>query len=622
MRAIAHRGPDDSGLFVDPSARVGVGHVRLSIIDLSPLGHQPMEALSGDVQLVFNGEIYNYRELRRELEARGGTFRGTSDTEVLLQLYLAEGQAMLPRLNGIFAFAIYDRRDRSVFLARDALGVKPLYYAATSAGFVFCSEIKGLLELQPDLRELDIVSLHRYLSFLYCPGNGTPFREVRKLGPGEAMLVRDAEVVEHWQWYELPVVRSVVQDLSVSDAIAGTARQIREAVHRQLVSDASVGAFLSGGLDSSAVVAFAREQVPDLRCFTIAVRGGVDSGTSDDLPYARMVAKHLGVPLEVVEVDADSMAADLETMVAQLDEPLADPAPLNVLYISRLARKRGIKVLMSGAGGDDLFTGYRRHRALQLEPYWNWLPHGVRATIERAGARLNQQNAIWRKASKAVSGATLEGDARIANYFPWIRESQLLELYSPVAKEQLGSHSAVDPLIDFLAEIPATTPRIERMLALEQRFFLTDHNLTYTDKMGMAAGVEIRVPLIDLEVVEFAARIRPEFKQRRSQGKWVFKKAMEPYLPKAAIYRPKTGFGAPVRRWIQRDLRGVVRDRLSPAAISRRGIFDPLAVSRLLAANESGQVDASYTILGLIAVEHWCERFLGKSVGAAVCRAV
>ncbi len=618
MQVIAHRGPDDSGMFFDPEPAVGLGHVRLSIIDVSSLGHQPMEALGGSVQLVFNGEIYNYRELRRELEATGASFRGTSDSEVLLQLYLAQGSAMLPRLNGIFAFAIFDKRDHSLFIARDGLGVKPLYYAAMPRTFAFCSEIKGLLELVPQARELDIVSLHRYLSFLYCPGNGTPLREVRKLGPGEALIIREGEIIKHWQWYQLPIMRPNAPKLSATNAITGTAQSVRQAVHRQLVADVPVGAFLSGGLDSSAVVAFAREQVPNLQCFTIAVRGGVDSGTADDLPYARMVAKHLSVQLEEIEIDADTMAGDLAEMVGMLDEPLADPAPLNVLYISQLARKLGIKVLLSGAGGDDIFSGYRRHRALSLEPYWAWLPVAVRRGIERTALRLNQKNPVFRKLARATSGSTLCGDERIAAYFPWIREVQLQGLYSPETRQALGSDRAVEPLLEFLHAVPLGVPPLDRMLALEQRFFLADHNLIYTDKMGMAVGVEIRVPLLDLEVVEFAARIRPDHKQHGPHGKWVFKKAMEPYLPRSAIYRSKAGFGAPVRRWIQRDLRPLIADVLSPKRIRDRGIFDPPAVAKLIAGNDSGQVDAAYTILGMLSVELWCQRFIDKPQQPAV----
>jgi asparagine synthase (glutamine-hydrolysing) len=367
LRAIAHRGPDDSGEFVDGAARVGLGHARLSILDLSPLGHQPMVSADGAVVLVFNGEIYNFRELRMELEARGFVFRGHSDTEVLLNLYLTDGETMLSRLNGIFAFALWDGRSQSLLIARDALGVKPLYYAALGERFAFASEIKGLLPLVPDARELDAAALHRYLSFLWCPGEGTPLRAVHKLLPGEAMVVRSGRIERRWTWYQLPVFRGVIADLDEKSALAGTESHLRQAVQRQMVADVPVGAFLSGGLDSSAIVAFAREVNPDIRCFTIEAVGGQEEGATDDLPYARRVAQHLGVSLEVVRIDSRQMASDLERMVVQLDEPLADPAPLNVLYISQLAREQGIKVLLSGAAGDDLFTGYRRHRAVQLE---------------------------------------------------------------------------------------------------------------------------------------------------------------------------------------------------------------------------------------------------------------
>jgi asparagine synthase (glutamine-hydrolysing) len=610
LAAIRHRGPNYSGVFLDPAARVGLGHARLSIIDLSPLGHQPMAALDGYVQLVFNGEIYNYRELRRELESKGHAFRGHSDTEVLLHLYLQEGEAFLSRLNGIFALAIYDRRTDSVLIARDALGVKPLYVTATARGVAFASEIKGLLALVPEARDLDVVSLHRYLSFLWCPGEGTPLRDVRKLGPGEAVHARAGRIQRRWSWYRLPVCRGVARDLDEASAVAGTANHVRTAVQRQLVADVPVGAFLSGGLDSSAVVAFAREAAPDLACFTIDVRDGGEEGSTDDLPYAREVARHLDVRLEVVEIAASRMANDIERMIGQLDEPLADPAPLNVLYISELARSQGVKVLLSGAGGDDLFSGYRRHRALELQRLWGWLPGGVRGTIEKAAARLDQRRPWARRLAKLTSGAALDGDERIANYFRWASEDTLRGLYSPAVRAAVGSHDAAEPMLAFLGGLPPDVPALERMLGLEQRFFLTDHNLVYTDKMSMAVGVEVRVPLLDLDLVEFAARIPSGIKQKGRIGKWVFKRAMEPYLPRHVIHRPKTGFGAPLRRWIRGDLKPLVGDLLGRDSIARRGIFDPAAVAALVAANDSGSVDASYTILSLLSIEIWCRRFL------------
>ncbi|OQX12635.1 MAG: asparagine synthase (glutamine-hydrolyzing) [Desulfobulbaceae bacterium A2] len=614
--AIAHRGPDDSGVFVDQAPGIGLVHARLSILDLSPLGHQPMSGADGAVVLVFNGEIYNFRELRHELIGQGVAFRGQSDTEVLLQMYLAEGEAMLPRLNGIFAFALWDSRSQTLLLARDALGVKPLYYAAMHDGFFFASEIKALTSWLPNAPALDLAALRRYLSFLWCPGEGTPFQAVRKVLPGEAVQVRQGRIERRWRWYRLPSVRGVVADLKEEDALAGTLAHLRQAVRRQLVADVPVGAFLSGGLDSSAIVALAREEQPDIRCFTIEAVGGQEEGATDDLPYARRVAKHLHVPLEVISIDAGRMADDLERMVVQLDEPLADPAPLNVLYICQLARQHGMKVLLSGAGGDDLFSGYRRHRALELERYWNWLPVSCREGIEGMAKGLNQRRAWARRLRKFLNGAGLDGDERLVHYFVWAGRDDLVALYSPAFRSTMGDAVAEAPMLEFLAELHPAAGPLERMLALEQRFFLADHNLIYTDKMSMATGVEVRVPFLDLEMVEFAARIPAKLKQRGRIGKWVLKKAMEPYLPHDVIYRPKTGFGAPLRRWMRHELRELLGDLLSPDSLKRRGLFEPFAVQRLISANDSGRVDASYTLLSLVCIEIWCRAYLDRS-GAA-----
>lgn len=610
IAAIAHRGPDDSGMFVDEAASVGLGHARLSIIDLSPLGHQPMEALDGAVQLVFNGEIYNYKELRKELEAKGHTFHGHSDTEVILHLYLEEGERMLSRLNGIFTVAFFDARTGTTLVARDALGVKPLYYTEQPQGVAFASEIKGLLKLAPGLRELDVSSLHRYLSFLWCPGEGTPLKAVRKLLPGEAMVLRNGTIERRFTWYRLPAFRGIARDLDERASVEGTERFVRAAVQRQMVADVPVGAFLSGGLDSSAVVAFAREISPDLQCFTIRQIGGAEQGVIDDLPYAEAVATHLGVKLHTVEIEASRMAGDLERMIWQLDEPLADPAPLNVLYICELARQNGMKVLLSGAGGDDLFTGYRRHRAVELERWWNWLPAGVRRGLEGVTSGLDRRRSVARQLAKLFDGAGLSGDARIANYFRWSREDNLLSLYTPESRAALGGAKALAPMLDFMKPLPASLPPLERMLALEQRFFLSDHNLPYTDKMSMAVGVEVRVPLLDLELVDFAARIPTNIKQKGGAGKWVFKKAMEPYLPHDVIYRPKSGFGAPLRRWMQNELRPLVGELLGEQSLRKRGLFDPQAVGRLVEANQTGRIDANYTLLSLLSIEIWCRRFI------------
>ncbi|WP_026079419.1 asparagine synthase (glutamine-hydrolyzing) [Spirulina subsalsa] len=634
---LVHRGPDDSGVFEDNEHGVGLVHTRLSILDLSPLGHQPMTSGDGRVVLVFNGEIYNFQELRVELETEGYSFRGHSDTEVLLNFYLSQRESvdgvkgMLRRLNGIFAFAIWDADHEALLLVRDALGVKPLYYSATQEGLAFASEIKALLPLLPrgnnlsdsPLGNLDAPAIDRYLSFLWCPGAGTPTQAIRQLGTGEGMWVKNGAIAAPFTWYRLPAFhphpwedktrpRSPAQ-LTVTEAIHGTEQHLRQAVHRQMVADVPVGAFLSGGLDSSSIVTFAREHNPSLQCFTIEVTGLQEEGITDDLPYARRVAEHLNVPLEVVQIDAARMAEDLPAMVAQLDEPLADPAPLNVLYISRLAREQGIKVLLSGAGGDDLFTGYRRHQALMMERYWTWLPQSIRVQLERLTGGLDQRRSLTRRLRKLFHGAALEGDARLVNYFRWVDRKDLIALYTPDFRAALGNSQAEEPMLDFLSELPPETHPVERLLALEQRFFLTDHNLTYTDKMSMAVGVEVRVPFLDLDLVEFAAQIPPRYKQRGREGKWVLKKAMEPYLPQDIIYRPKSGFGAPLRRWMRHELRELLADVLSEQSLKHRGLFDPAAVQRLIADNDKGTIDASYTLLSLICIELWCRQFVDQT---------
>lgn len=607
--ALAHRGPDGSGEYVDDASGVALLHTRLAIIDLSPAGHQPMLSRDGLVALTFNGEIFNYAELRAELERAGVHFRGHSDTEVLLELYSRDGMAALPRLNGMFAFAIHDRRSGELLLARDGLGVKPLYVYEDQMGFAFASEIKALLPFIVEAGTLDPIALHRYLTFLWCPGDGTPFAKVRKLPPGGAMVVKDGRVARQWSWYELPARRGVVPSLGAADAITSVRDGLRKAVQRQLVADVPVGAFLSGGLDSSAIVAFARAQVPDIRCFTIEASGGGDAGETTDLPYARRVAQHLRVPLDVVRVDAAQMAAALQDMVWQLDEPLADPAPLNVLYIARLARENGIKVLLSGAGGDDLFTGYRRHLALRYEALWSWLPAFARLGL----GRMDQRSGLGRRLGRLFANATTHGDAGLAGYFAWAQRADLLSLYSPAMRTAIGDTLAEQPMLDFLAGVPSNVSRLERLLALEQRFFLADHNLVYTDKMSMAASVEVRVPFLDPDLVELAARIPDSYKQHGRVGKWVLKKAMGPYLPHDVIYRPKTGFGAPLRRWMRNELRELLGDLLSEQSLRRRGLFDPSAVQRLIVENDAGRRDASYTLLSLLVIEIWCRQHLDQA---------
>ena len=611
LNKIKHRGPDDCGIYEDHINQIGLVHTRLSIQDLSSFGHQPMLSKNNQIALVFNGEIYNFRELRSELLSEGIKFNGHSDTEVLLNLYIKYGQEMLARLNGIFAFAIWDKRSQNLFLARDNFGIKPLYYNFSKSNFFFGSELKSLTPLFENTKSLDFESIQSYLTYLYCPGKGTPIKSINKLLPGEAMIVHKGKIKSCWKWYRLPFFQKKNKKIITKEiAINGVRDHLRNAVNRQMVADVPIGAFLSGGLDSSAIVSFARETNRDIRCFTVEAKGGQEKDTTEDLHYAHKVAKHLNVPLDVVQISSSKMSSDIELMIKTLDEPIADPAALNVLYISQLAREQGIKVLLSGAGGDDLFTGYRRHHALINEHWWTWLPSKLRNVLKSVSSKFNQKNLISRRVTKLFNGANLEGDERLVNYFSWIDRDDLKKLYSTEFTHAIKNSIPNLEMIKFLKDLPSDASKLDRMLALEQQFFLPDLNLLYTDRMSMATGVEVRVPFLDKELVEFARSIPDHFKHKGKEGKWVLKKALENHLPHDVIYRPKTGFGAPLRKWMQNELRELLSDTLSDERLRNRGLFDPAAVRNLIINNDKGKIDASYTLLSLVCIEIWCRNYI------------
>lgn len=649
---IAHRGPDDHGDIVlnrrGLDATVGLAHRRLSIIDLSAAGHQPMEVRCAQcgcsrrgpranrLWLVYNGELYNYRELRRELEAAGHTFFSKTDSEVLLHLYAEHGPAMLERLNGIFAFALYDGRPSGqrgsmrpgdTLLARDGLGVKPLYFAQTPSGLLFASELKALLASDEVGRELDHVAIHHYMTYLWCPAPRTALKAVRKFEPGEAALVRDGAIQKSWTFYDQPYGQRHVED-DDREISAGIVSRLRTAVARQLVADVQVGAFLSGGLDSSAIVAMMRELQPGepIPCYSIGFREGETmGGHSPDLPYARRVAKHLNVDLRVLEVGPE-IIDHLPTLLFHLDEPQIDPAPINSLLIARQARKDGIKVLMSGQGGDDIFTGYRRHRALRLERLWGWLPRRSRALLARpARAAFDGRSAFpgldgqrARQLARGLAHVDLPPEDRLIAYYWWGGERLRRSLYAPDVARELAGVDTGAPLRRSLARIPGEPERINQMLYLEVRHFLADHNLNYTDKTSMAEGVEVRVPLLDPDLVDYATRIPVAAKMRGGVAKAAFKKAMEPMLPHDVVYRPKTGFGAPLRGWLKNELKDQVEELLSERSIAARGLFEPRAVRSLIELDRARKVDGAYAVFGLMCVELWCRTFVDGAGDAPV----
>jgi asparagine synthase (glutamine-hydrolysing) len=384
-----------------------------------------------------------------------------------------------------------------------------------------------------------------------------------------------------------------------------------------MVADVPVGSFLSGGLDSSTVVNFARDFARDgaLDCFTIGFRDDLarKEGMTEDLPYAVKVADHLGVRLHTIWVGPE-MVDELPAMLYHLDEPQADLAPINALFISRLAREHGVKVLLSGAGGDDIFTGYRRHYALLQERYWRWLPRSARSALRSFASQISRPTGVTgRRVAKAFAYADMEGADRLASYFYWISPERLKPLYTRDAWDQLQADRSMDPLIASLYSLPEGVEDLNRMLYLESKFFLADHNLNYTDKMSMASGVEVRVPLLDPDLVALATRLPLHQKLRGTTTKWILRKAVEADLPREVIHRPKTGFGAPLRPWLRGELRPIVDDVLSPETLRKRGLFEPKAVSELVQADRAGRVDASYTLFSLMCLELWCRMFLDEA---------
>ncbi len=619
ISAIRHRGPDGEGCMVLAGGKIALGHTRLAIQDLSIAGAQPMTDENKDLAISYNGEIYNVDHLRSKLKRAGFSFFGRSDTEVLLKYYSfcktrkISYKQMLEGINGIFAFAIWDKKIERLFLARDRFGVKPLYYLAEKNNFIFSSELKAIKTLVSDLGPIDLIALKRYLSFQWCPGNNTLSSKVKKINPGTFMVVYKTNILENSKWSTSSNFKRDKRSIKFSESIRDTQYFLKQAVNRQLLSDVPIGAFLSGGLDSSSIVALARQEKSEIPCFTIKACSKTGSNSNDDYDYAKLVAKHLKVDLSTVEMDASQIVNDLEKMIWHLDEPLADPASLNVLYISRRAREKGINVLLSGVGGDDVFSGYRRHLALRMDSILEKFPSFILSNIEKGSAYLDKRFSLFRKISKFADGLNKKNEERLVNFFYWINPNNSRKLYSSEILDEIDKSDAAKPFFDELFSLPPDASNLDKMLELERRFFLGDHNLIYTDKMSMANGVETRVPFLDNDLVDFASVLPDRFKLSALNGKIILKKAMEEFLPKSVVYRAKQGFSLPLRKWINDDLSEMVGDFLSKDSLKKRGLFDPQEVENLIRDNRKGFIDGGYTIFSLLCIEIWCKQFIDAS---------
>lgn len=610
--AIAHRGPDDAGLY--SYENLALGHQRLSILDLSANGHQPMFSDDENLILVFNGEIYNHLEIRRSLKT-AYNYKSSSDTETILHAFKELGTDLFEKLNGIFAFAIFNTETEDLYIVRDHFGVKPLYYYCDSNYFLFGSEIKSIMAKGDLDKSIDHKAIVNYLNFLWSPGTQTPFKKVKKLEPGHYIKVnihnKDSLIIK--QFYEIPFT-GIYSQSSESELISVLEEKLTTAVKRQLMSDVPVAFFLSGGLDSSAIVALARKLNPEKKIVCYTIQSTEESngfeGFSDDLHYAKVVAQHLDCELRIVKADVN-IVEDFDKMIWHLDEPQADAAPLNVLEICKQARKDGFIVLLGGTAGDDLFSGYRRHIASKYEYLIKKLPSVIARSTKSAVGLLSSKNPLARRLKKITLNIDQESNERLTGYYSWLPLDTIKSLFQPHIQKLLVDYYPSDILTQALSNIPNEKEILNHLLYWDLKFFLTDHNLNYTDKMSMAHGVEVRVPFLDKELLEFSTTLPVSLKLKGNTTKYILKKVMESYLPKEVIYRPKAGFGAPVRDWITNDLDQTIDNYLSKEKLIERNIFNPDKVRELISDNKKGKIDASYTIWCLVAIESWLRQFVG-----------
>lgn len=604
---LTHRGPDAGGCYHHRAGpgEVHLGHRRLSIVDLSATGAQPM--VVDGLALSYNGELYNATELRVELAASGARFRGTSDTEVLLQAWRAWGTGCLSRLRGMFAFAVFDERTGELVLVRDQLGIKPLFLVRRGGGVAFASELKALADALPGGMTVDPAAVVASLLYYWVPDSRCAYREAEKLPPGSWLRFRPDGSTERGVYWSL---REVAE--AGAAAAPPEVDELREVIgdstRRHLVADVPVATFLSGGLDSSYLTALAARHSPGIAAYTISFRAedARFEAMPDDLRYARIVAERFGVDLREIRIAPDVRAL-LPRMTRALDEPIGDPAALNSFLICEAARAAGVKVMLSGMGADELFAGYRKHLANTLGVRYRRLPAGARRAVGSvvgalpvASARRGYRSA--RFAKRFVSFADLPEEEAFRRSYTMYDRGELLGLVGP------DLAPAVD---DVLAEHAQTywdndlDDHVNRMCLADARLFLPGLNLTYTDRATMAASTEVRVPFVDVEVVRAAFRIPGDRKIERRQGKAALKRAALGVLPPEIVHRPKGLFSAPLRAWMSRDLAGLVRETVEEGLLASSGLLDRAALRRLVAEDAAGREDRAKHLWHIVTLEHW-----------------
>jgi asparagine synthase (glutamine-hydrolysing) len=628
MNAVqAHRGPNDSGIWEHRSpdgAYIGLASRRLSILDLSPDGHMPMSNEDGTVWIAYNGEIYNFAELRRELEGKGHRFASNTDTEVVVHLYEEMGKDCVTRLNGMFAFAICDLRGPTpvLFLARDHFGIKPFYYTLTAGRLAFASEIKALLEI-PDLDvRIDLHALDQYLSFLWVPDPKTLFEGVLKLPAGHSATFRDGrlEITQYWDLTFPPADHAFPRS---EDDLADEIRErFRRSVAEQMVSDVPLGAFLSAGLDSSSIVAMmSKSSNAPVRTYTITFPAKYRKGenTLDDPAVAARLARRLGCENRQIVVEPD-VAALLPKLCWHMDEPTADPAILAAYLVCQEA-SREVTVLLSGVGGDELFAGYRKHVAHYWAQLYARAPRAARSLAESTISRLPNWRGLGFKGQvrllkKMIRSASLPARERFIRNCTYLDQSQRATLFSREVLPDLAA-SACNTRHNHCFDQAQHADFLNQMLYLDTKIFMTTLNLAYNDKMSMANSVEVRVPFLNRELAEFVAwNVPPHLKLKGGlfpATKYVFRKAMSGVLPQEVLRQPKAGFAAPTDYWLANDLREMTDDLLSDGRIQARGLFRPAAVRKFVLEHRLGRQDWSMQIWQFLTLELWMQNFLDRS---------
>jgi asparagine synthase (glutamine-hydrolysing) len=597
--AIAHRGPDDAGYYLDSHA--GLGMRRLSIIDVS-MGHQPISNEDGSVWVVFNGEIYNFRELRRDLESRGHKFATNTDTEVIVHLYEDRGVQCVDHLRGMFAFALWDIHRQEVLLARDRLGIKPLYYTYTQQRLTFASEVKSILELPEIGRDLNWGSVSHLFTFLTTPSAESIIDGIHKLEPGHFLTFssqRAPAASRYWQLKFEPDSAKPAQWF-----VERTAELIAESVRLHMVSDVPVGAFLSGGIDSSAVVSAAcRETTGRLRTFSI----GFEEAAYNELDHARQVAAAFGTDHQELILGPDALD-DLDRLVWFLDEPFGDSSAIPTYMVSRLAAS-SVKVVLSGDGGDELFAGYDKYMVEGRERVRAPLPQPARTILAHTARRMP----AGMRGRNFLRHRCLDGAARYLDASTLFRRDELASLFQPEFSERLAPF---EPWREKTACLEATDRHwLSRLQQCDVQNYLPLDILTKVDRMSMAHSLETRVPLLDHKLVEFAATIPPELNIEGGVTKSVLKRALRRTLPAGIIDRPKHGFAVPLGYWFRGKLGAYAHDILLGNRTRQRGLFQPRAIANLLQQHQRGK-DFDLHLWTLMSFELWARTFLDRNAAS------